>query len=67
MNSPPAARIFSKRVQTEYVADAHKDALAELEAGEDLRGRVNHATGLPESANDLQTGRGIISGFCTLL
>jgi hypothetical protein len=57
------ARIFSKREREEYGQAAYKDALAELEGGQDLRGKVNHATGLPESANDLETGRGIISGI----
>jgi len=42
--------------------DAVTDALGELEAGKDLRGKVNHATGLPESSGDLETGRGMISG-----
>ena len=57
------ARIFSKREREEFGKAAVKDALAELEGTEDLRGKINHATGLPESANDLETGRGIVSGI----
>jgi hypothetical protein len=57
-----AGRFFGDRKREEYLQSAGKDALGELEAGRDTRGVVNHATGLPEGANDLGSGREVMRG-----
>lgn len=57
------AKVFTGKRREEVQEGATKDALAELEAAAGARvGRVNQATGLPESEVDLASGRDVVSG-----
>lgn len=57
-----AGRFFTERKRQEYLEGAGADALEQLQAERDLKGVVNHATGLPETANDLASGREVMRG-----
>jgi hypothetical protein len=56
------SNLFTTKAEKDYVLQSVLEEEYEKYAGADLTGKVDPRTGLPWTTNDIQSGRGVVSG-----